>query len=141
VEAPTPLLLWPYHRDEIIAHAHAEAPRECCGLVEGVGGKSKRIWKLTNAAHSKVTFELDPEEQLEAMGEIKRAGHELIATYHSHPQSAAYPSEIDEAKLAAYPEVRHLIVSLAGPEPDLRAYWIRKSSSVLADEVPLAVVQ
>ena len=58
------------------------------------------------------------------MREIEEAGEELVAIYHSHTKSAAYPSQTD-INLAGWPEAVYLIVSLADPEaPDLKGFWI-----------------
>ena len=42
----------PEHIEEIVAHAREDAPDECCGLVAGRDGRSERVFRMENAAHS-----------------------------------------------------------------------------------------
>jgi proteasome lid subunit RPN8/RPN11 len=59
------------------------------------------------------------------MRRIEDAGEELVAIYHSHTKSAAYPSQTD-VNLAGWPDAVYVIVSLEDPEkPDVRGFWIR----------------
>ena len=54
-----------------------------------------------------------------------RLGAEIVAIYHSHPESPAYPSATD-VELAFWPEAVYLICSLADPsQPTIRAFRIR----------------
>jgi proteasome lid subunit RPN8/RPN11 len=71
---------------------------------------------------------MDPMEQLRIMDEIDDAGWDLLAIYHSHTRSAAYPSRTD-VELAFYPQTAYLIVSLAKPErPEIRAFQIARTA-------------
>ena len=58
-----------------------------------------------------------------------------MAIYHSHPRSAAEPSQTD-INLAEYPDYLYVIVSLAG-EPDVRA-WRIADGKVTEEEVEVA---
>ncbi len=79
---------------------------------------------MTNADHSPVTYRLDPEEQFRAFTEIEDKGWELLAIYHSHSHSPAYPSATD-LELAFYPDALYLIISLADRDrPTIRAFRI-----------------
>jgi len=110
--------------EEIVSHARAEYPNECCGLLAGEDGRAVRVYRMTNADASTASYRLDPKEHLEVFDELEEKRWDLLAIYHSHTHSPAYPSETDR-KLAFYPESRYLIVSLAGGEaPDLRAFRI-----------------
>jgi proteasome lid subunit RPN8/RPN11 len=66
---------------------------------------------------------MDGMEQYRIQTAIDDAGLSLGAIYHSHTRSAPYPSQTD-INLAFYPEALYLIVGLAGPEPEVRAYTI-----------------
>ena len=46
-----------------------------------------------------------------------------MAVYHSHPRSPAEPSQTD-INIAMYPHWLYLIVSLAGEQPEVRAWRI-----------------
>lgn len=109
---------------EIIAHARKEAPEEVCGWLAGTGNRAVRTYRVPNAAEEpEREFEMEPEEQLATMRKIRKAGLDLTATYHSHPYTPAEPSAQDLA-LAAYPGSFHVIVSLAGEEPEVRCHRI-----------------
>jgi proteasome lid subunit RPN8/RPN11 len=79
---------------------------------------------MTNIEHSPVTYRLDPEEQYRAFKEIEERGWELLAIYHSHIASPAYPSARD-LELAFYPDSLYLIISLMDmARPVIRAFKI-----------------
>jgi proteasome lid subunit RPN8/RPN11 len=123
--------------EEMVQHALAEHPNEACGLLAGkacpVGGISdagrrdgrvEKVYPMTNAEHSPVTYRLDPEEQFRVFMEIEEEGRELLAIYHSHSHSSAYPSATD-LELAFYPDCLYLIISLADrARPVIRAFRI-----------------
>jgi len=110
--------------DEVIAHARAEAPNECCGLIAGRDGVATSVRPVRNIHASPLRFEMDHMEQYRATTEIEDAGLDLAAIYHSHTRSAPEPSETD-INLAFYPDSLYVIVGLAGAEPDVRAWEIR----------------
>jgi [CysO sulfur-carrier protein]-S-L-cysteine hydrolase len=106
--------------DELLAHAREEAPNECCGYARGSGGTVEETFRADNPRRSPYGYELDPKSLL-AANELDDEGYE-VAIYHSHPRSAAEPSQTD-INLATYPHWTYLIVSLSG-EPDVRAWRI-----------------
>jgi len=108
---------------QIIAHAQREAPKEACGLISGRDGTAVKAYQITNTDQSNVTYLMDPKEQFAAFKEMRQAGTELLAIYHSHPATEAYPSPTDK-KLAFYPEAYYVIISLAQTEPVVRAFTI-----------------
>ncbi|MDR7418799.1 MAG: M67 family metallopeptidase [Armatimonadota bacterium] len=113
----------------IVEHARQEFPNECCGLLAGRGARVERVFRGSNVDRSPYTYRLDPQEQLQFFKTIDAEGLELLAIYHSHTQSAAYPSRTDVAQ-AFYPDAVHVIVSLrngaaAGDDPEVRAFRIR----------------
>ena len=112
--------------DEMIAHAREDLPNECCGMVGGRDGEATDVIRVTNAAASPLRYEMDPQEQYDALKAIEDDGGELLAIYHSHTKSAAYPSQTDVNLAAAWPEQVYLIVSLAEDDaPDLKGYLLR----------------
>ena len=110
--------------DQMLAHATAEAPMECCGLLAGRNGTVDTIYRMTNADHSPVRYMIDPKEQFAAIKEMRTKEIEMLAIYHSHPQTEAYPSATD-IRLAYYPDAVYIIVSLENPDrPVVNAYRI-----------------
>ena len=117
--------------DEMILHARAEFPNECCGLLAGpdtTGGVVARRYPLVNAAASPVAYDADPKSLFAAFKDMRHAGTELLAIYHSHPTTAPVPSRTDRARNGYGPEVVHLIVSLAGPEPVVRGWRLAETA-------------
>jgi proteasome lid subunit RPN8/RPN11 len=109
---------------EIVEQGLREFPNECCGLIASEGGVPVRVFPMTNADASPVTYRLDGKEQLRVFDELDERGWDLWAIYHSHTHSEAYPSETD-VKLAFYPDARYLLLSLADrDEPVLRSFRI-----------------
>jgi proteasome lid subunit RPN8/RPN11 len=109
--------------DELIDHARADAPDECCGMIESVSGRAVRVHRARNAAASPLRYELDGREQYRIQSAIEDAGHELGAIYHSHTRSAPYPSQTD-INLAFYPESLYVIVGVAEAEAEIRGFQI-----------------
>jgi [CysO sulfur-carrier protein]-S-L-cysteine hydrolase len=110
--------------DQMVNHARAEAPNECCGMVASSNGEAIKIYPAVNAAASPLRYEIDGAEQYRIQMDIDDAGHDLGAIYHSHTRSKPYPSQTD-INLAFYPEALYVIVGLAGEEPEVRAFQIR----------------
>jgi proteasome lid subunit RPN8/RPN11 len=110
--------------DKMVAHARADAPNECCGMVASRDGEAVKVYPATNTAASPLRYELDGAEQYRIQIEIDDAGLDLGAIYHSHTRSAPYPSQTD-INLAFYPDALYVIVGLADGEPDVRAFTIR----------------
>jgi len=129
--------------DEMVAHALADAPDECCGLVATDDGVARRVFRATNIHASPLRYEIDGAEIARIYGEIEAAGWELGAIYHSHTRSAPYPSQTDiniavppELGAPLWPGTLYLIVGVAGAEPEVRAFRIDGDG---VEEVALSV--
>jgi proteasome lid subunit RPN8/RPN11 len=122
--------------DEMVAHAQADAPNECCGMIASRDGDAVTVYRAENAAASPLRYEIDGAEQYRIQMAIDDAGHDLGAIYHSHTRSAPYPSQTD-INLAFYPDTVYIIVGLAVAEPEVRAYRIRDGQ---VTEAELSVV-
>jgi [CysO sulfur-carrier protein]-S-L-cysteine hydrolase len=113
----------------LVAHARAEFPNECCGMLSGQDAVVRGQYRARNTEASPFMYVMEPLEQLRIMNEIDDAGLDLLAIYHSHTRSAAYPSRTD-VELAFFPDALTLIVSLADPDaPEIRAYRIRREAA------------
>jgi proteasome lid subunit RPN8/RPN11 len=110
--------------DEVVAHAQAEAPNECCGMIAASNGRAVAVHRARNTAKvPRMRYEMDPKEQLRLEMGIEDAGLELGAIYHSHTRSAPEPSQTD-VNLAMHPHALYVIVGLEHDEPDVRAWRI-----------------
>jgi len=108
------------HWEELVAHARDEAPNECCGYLRASDGRVDEVQRSENLRASPYGYELDARSLL-AANDFDDEGFE-VGIYHSHPRSAAEPSQTD-INLAHYPHWVYLIVSLEG-EPEVRAWRI-----------------
>ena len=110
--------------DGMLEQAREEAPDECCGIVGGKDGEATTLYRATNAEHSPLRYTLDPNDLFRiTFREIPENGEEMLAIYHSHTASPAYPSQTD-INLATYPDSIYLILSLAEGEEPLRGFRI-----------------
>ena len=109
--------------DELVEHARAEAPDECCGMIAALDGRAVAVHRATNTAHSPLRYEMDGKEQYALQSAIEDAGQELGAIYHSHTRSAPTPSQTD-INLAFYPDSLYVIVGVKDDEPEVRAWRI-----------------
>ena len=112
--------------DEIIAHAHEDAPNECCGLVAGRDGNATAVHRARNSFESPLRYEVHPQDQFRIMMAIDDAGEEIAAIYHSHTKSEAYPSQTDVNLARNWPDPVYLICSVANDEPVVRGFEIRE---------------
>ena len=112
--------------DQMVAHAREDLPNECCGMVGGADGEATEVFRVENAAASPLRYEMDPKAQYDAWKEIEDGGKELLAIYHSHTKSAAYPSQTDVNQAVNWPDAVWVIVSLEDPDaPDVKGYWLK----------------
>jgi proteasome lid subunit RPN8/RPN11 len=112
--------------DEMVAHAREDLPNECCGMVGGRDGAATAVIRVANSAASPLRYEMDPQGQYDALKSIEDDDGELLAIYHSHTKSAAYPSQTDVNQAVAWPEQIYVIVSLADEDaPDVKAYLFK----------------
>ncbi|GAC1438522.1 MAG: M67 family metallopeptidase [Solirubrobacteraceae bacterium] len=110
--------------EQIISHALADAPNECCGMIAAAGGAALQVFPAENSAASPLRYEFDGLEQYRIQTEIEDRGWELGAIYHSHTRSDPYPSQTD-INLAFYPESLYVIVGVKDPaRPEVRAFRI-----------------
>lgn len=117
--------------------ALAAAPRECCGLIEGVreGGmvRATAIHPARNLAGGGVRdrFVIDPEVQFRLLRALRGTGREIVGCYHSHPEGAAVPSAAD-LEGAGEDGFIWLIAGLRDAKVDLAAFVYRAEAHAFA---------
>jgi proteasome lid subunit RPN8/RPN11 len=134
--------------EQMIGQARGELPNECCGLlvaksascaalVTGLLGHAdfnaaaaathiitfKGCYPLVNAAASPIEYLSDARSMFDAARDMRQHDLEIAAVYHSHPTTAPIPSRTDRDR--NYSEhIVNFIISLQGPEPQVRAWWL-----------------
>jgi proteasome lid subunit RPN8/RPN11 len=98
--------------NQILTQAQHSPEAEICGLIATQNGTASRCYPVHNAAADPVhRYRMEPQAQIEALRQMREAGEELLAIYHSHPHTPATPSAIDIEE-ANYPDAVYLIISL-----------------------------
>jgi len=110
--------------EQMLKQAEAEAPIEACGILAGSDSKIEKLYKMTNADKSTTHFMMEPAEQFKVVKDVRSAGLEMLAIYHSHPATPARPSQ-EDIRLSLTPDVTYVIVSLQGPgSPAVKGFLI-----------------
>ncbi|MDE3078160.1 MAG: M67 family metallopeptidase, partial [Chloroflexota bacterium] len=95
--------------EEMLAHARREAPNEACGILAGDGAAAVHFYPTTNIEHSPTRFMVDGGEVLKVQRDLDAHGWEMLAIFHSHTHTAAYPSSTDTSFAANWPNVYYVI--------------------------------
>jgi len=122
------MLISPSAVAAMLAHARADAPRECCGLLIGKGESIVRTVRARNVDAKATRYLIDPEDHFAAIRSARTEGLEVIGAYHSHPSSAPVPSATDITEANSGPDFLYVIVSLIGDE--VRAYRMEHGTFV-----------
>jgi len=111
---------------QMMTHCRACYPNEACGILAGTGNRVTKVYPIPNAEPSPVSYFMEPRDQFRVMKELRQEGLTMLAIFHSHPQSPAYPS-VKDVSLAFYQDAAYVIIGLTNPEsPEIRAYTINE---------------
>lgn len=112
-------------RQAMVEHCLEQTPKEACGfLVADAGGTVRRVQRMRNVEDSPIGYSMDPKEQLLVEKQLRGSGERVIAIYHSHTASAAYPSPVDVSH-AISPEISYVLVStMNAAQPVVKSYRI-----------------
>jgi [CysO sulfur-carrier protein]-S-L-cysteine hydrolase len=125
--------------DEVLRYAEAELPNEACGFLAGIGDRVEKFYPVGNEDRSQLTYLMEAKDRFRAEDDIERRGWRVIAIFHSHTHTQAYPSPTDRERAfwrdpvtgeatPIYPDVRYVIASLAPGEAPIRSFRIREDS-------------
>ncbi len=127
-----------YVFEQMLEQAKAQAPIEVCGILAGNGSKVEKLYKMTNVDNSSSHFMMEPKEQFTVVKDIRSASLEMLAIYHSHPETLARPSA-EDIRLALTPDVIYLIVSLQDAKaPAVKGLLIEDGT---VTEVPVKIME
>ena len=122
------LVLSKSHIDILKKHAKQNQPNESCAILFGRNEEEKfsvtDVFLTENMAASPVNFTISNEELIKAYQESEKKNLEVIAIFHSHPDSAAYPSLTDRQYMEVNP-IPWVIYSNVNDE--IRAYILESA--------------
>ncbi len=125
-------------RAAMVAHARFCFPEEACGLVAiDDSGSLRMAYATTNVDRSRVKFTVSPREHYGAIKHAERNGWSIAGSFHSHPESSAFPSGRD-IEAALDPDWVYFIVGLGNGLPELRGFRIRdfRVAEIALQEIP-----
>jgi proteasome lid subunit RPN8/RPN11 len=115
--------------DGIVEQAFAGLPEEVCGLLAGRENEIVERFPVTNIDHSPEHFSFDPKEQFQVLRQARSRGLQIVANYHSHPETPARPSD-EDIRLAYDPNIIYFILSLQNrKQPVLKAFSIKNGET------------
>lgn len=97
--------------------------------MSGKRGLAKSIWKMENIHRSPYSYAMNINEIQRVFTQIELKHEQLMGIYHSHPTDRAYPSP-EDVLYNNYPNVVHIIVSLAFKKPVVRAFRFEKTKII-----------
>jgi proteasome lid subunit RPN8/RPN11 len=122
---------------EMVAHARAETPNECCGILAGPPGKVAALYRTANASASPERYKVDDQQLGRIIYEMP-GDWDILGIYHSHTHTQAYPSPTDMEKAGLWPDTLFIIISLADPQqPVIRGFYLR-DGQVTEEELEIA---
>jgi proteasome lid subunit RPN8/RPN11 len=96
----------------LLHHAQQTPNEEVCGLISSKNNTPVRSYPIKNTSTTPaIFFNLDAQQQVHVMAEMRNNTEQLFAIYHSHPTAPAIPSKTD-LEQASYPDALYLIISL-----------------------------
>ncbi|MHC4477458.1 MAG: M67 family metallopeptidase [Planctomycetota bacterium] len=122
---------------QMVAQARAAAPLEACGILAGKDSKVEKFHEMTNVDARTNRYMMEPKEQFAAAKDMREAGLEMLAIYHSHPHGSAQPSPTD-IRMAFTPNVTHVIVALAASNGPVIKGFLMEDGDV--KETPVIIV-
>lgn len=120
--------------NQILRYVQTDAEHERCGLVSVSPENQYQLHPVKNIADDSAReFEMDPQQLIQAMKQIRESQSELFAIFHSHPHADAQPSKQDIDNIG-YPDALYMIVSLnTRGVLELRAYKLLENTVTTID--------
>ena len=97
--------------EAMISHAIEGLPNECCGILAGKNTEVSNLFRMKNVEESPFRYSMDGKEMLGGLNKLDDEGMDLLAIYHSHTHTPAYPSATD-VRLATWPDAIYILISL-----------------------------
>ena len=122
------LILSKNHVDILKKHAKKNEPNESCAILFGKNEKEQfsidEVFLTESMEPSPINFTISNDELIKAYAESEKKKLEVIAIFHSHPSSAAYPSSTDQKYMEINP-IPWIIYS--NTDDEIRAYILEST--------------
>jgi len=122
---------------DMLEQAIEEAPIEACGILAGDNDRVEKLYKMRNTEQRRDHFMMSPEEQFAVVKDIRSVSLEMLAIYHSHPETPARPSD-EDVRFAVTPGVIYVILSMMDNNPEVKGFRIEDGAT---NEVPVTIVE
>ena len=129
--------------DTLIQHSEKYKPNESCAMLLGTLGDQqwnvKEVFLTRNAGDDpKTSFIISPEELLEGYQLAEEKRLELVGVFHSHPQTAALPSNFDKKFMKVNGSVPWIIFS--GMNTDLKAFMLDEDTKLM-EKIKIKIIE
>lgn len=116
--------------EALIKYALSKYPIESCGILAGDGKRALEFFPVRNLDESRISYFMDPAEQIGVFKRIRTLGLVMMAIFHSHIEASAELS-LKDIKLAFYANVSYVVASLRNSKgPVLESYKIEKGVAI-----------
>lgn len=102
-------------------HSENEKPNESCAILFGKDNLVTEVFLAKNIEESPVNFTISNEQLIEGYKIAEEKKLEVIGVFHSHPNSDAYPSNMDKKFMQSNPVVW---IIYSGVNKDFKAYLL-----------------
>ena len=123
--------------DTLIEHSIKSHPNESCAMLLGTYNDQqwnvKEVFLTNNMEQSETNFTISPEELLYGHKLAEEKQLELVGVFHSHPNSAALPSNTDKKFMKLNGDIPWIIFS--GINIDFKAYTLNEE----IEEIPIQI--
>ena len=123
-------------KELLLNHASKCNPNESCailfGKIENEKSIVKDVYLTENIDDSPVNFTISNEQLIEGYKIAEEKKVEVIAIFHSHPNSDAYPSNTDKKFMHSNPVVW---IIYSGINKDFKAYLLESDMIEITIEV------
>jgi len=103
-------------------HSENQKPNEACAILFGKNSLVSEVFLTKNIEESPVNFTISNDQLIEAYKIAEEKHLEVISIFHSHPNSDAFPSNIDMKFMQSNPVVW---VIYSGINKNFRAFILK----------------
>ena len=103
--------------DDVIAHARADAPNECCGMIASRDGEAVAVHRARNAAASPLRYEIDGHGAVQDPERDRGRPGSSSARSTTRTRARTRCRRRPTSTSRFYPEALYVIVGVKGDEP------------------------